>query len=84
MDEKIEEMINNLTADYSLYMGVKYGEDEFEATVFPIGESGMFYLISHGDEKIGSVICYDGETVVTAYYAEKDMERAVSAEKLVN
>jgi len=84
MDEKTEQMIKSLTADYSLYMGVKYGEDDFETAGFQIGESGMFYLISHGDEKIGSVLCCDGETVVTTYYTEKGAERAESAEKMVN
>ena len=84
MAEKIEQIFNRLTADYSGYMGVKYGEDDFEAAAFSIGENGMFYLISHGNEKIGSVLCCDGETVVTTYYTEKDAERAESVEKLVN
>ena len=36
MDEKIEQIFNRLTADYSGYMGVKYSEDDFEAAAFLI------------------------------------------------
>ena len=73
MSEKFLETIQDFLTEYMYKNKIVLTEDnklEINSRFFEIGESGIFALLEHGKEIIGSILSLENHFIVSQYYDE--------------